>query len=293
MSSARDALVRSAAAYARPSPSGWYRGNCPFCEAKTGKADHKQSWSILMSEGAYHCFRCGSSGRVRDWNGKEEGFDETTIVAPSIKELQAPEGFYTLSEEPALSSESAEPARKYLRGRGLTDEAVWADAKLGVCLSGKQAGRVIVPVLSADDEWVGWVGRVWEKKTSALTYVYPPGMRRGEVLYSQGILLVPSDKPVLIVEGVFDSLAFWGDSAALLGKPSGSQMDALVASKRPIAVVLDGDAWRDAEALAMSLRIEGQRAGCVRLPAGKDPDEMNKSWLWDQAYKCLDDLEDA
>jgi DNA primase len=172
-----------------------------------------------------------------------------------------------------------------MRSRGLGED-IWEKAQIGVCLEGQQAGRIVVPVLAPDGLWVGWVARIWTKK-GHLPYVYPRGMQRGSVLYNQAALLVKTEKPVLVVEGVFDSLAYWPDSVAVLGKPSGPQVDALVASKRPVAVVLDGDAHDEGTALAGILQIEGQRAGDVWLPPGKDPDEIDKDVLWEAAYRCL------
>ena len=287
MSNERDQLALKAAAQARPSPTGWYRANCPFCEFKTGKADRKQSWSILMSKGAHHCFKCGTSGQIKDFDPTKLGYEAISIEEVEVaKCIEPPEGFMLLCEEPARSAWSADPARAYLKKRGLPED-VWRAAKIGVCVSGQQAGRIIVPVLASGGDWVGWVGRIWQKK-GTLPYIYPRGMQRGSVLYNQQALMVETDKPVLVVEGVFDSLALWPDSVAVLGKPSGTQVDALVAAKRPVAVVLDGDAWREGESLAMSLRIEGQRAGNVRLGPGVDPDEVNKSELWAAASECLD-----
>lgn len=283
----RDTQARRAASQARPSSSGWFRANCPFCLERTGKEDRKQAWSILMSKGIYHCFKCAVAGRIRGWEGSDDAMPEAEILAPPV-EIEAPEGFVELMQEPCRSSFAAEAPKAYLRSRGLTDESVWAAAHLGVCFTGKQAGRIIVPILSTANEWLGWVGRVWQKK-APLPYIYPRGMPRGQVLYNHDALLVKTLQPVLVVEGVLDALAFWPHAVALLGKVGGEQMDALVASRRPVAVVLDGDAWREGEALALSLRLEGQRAGNVRLPPGKDPDEMNKTWVWEKSYACLEE----
>ena len=170
-------------------------------------------------------------------------------------------------------------------------EGVWEDARIGVALRGRHAGRIIVPVLADTGEWMGWVGRAWGKST--LPYLYSRGMRRGELLYNQSSMLVDTDEPVAVVEGVFDCYPTWPDSAAMLGKPSTpsrpspGQFEALLASRRPLAVVLDGDSWMQGKALSMRLRAHGQRAGFVRLPPQRDPDEVPVEWLRSEMRRCV------
>jgi len=283
--SEKAAIARRAAGQTKPSSSGWGRTNCPFCYSRIGKPDRKQSFGVLFTTGAYHCFRCGVSGRIPEFATIEETPSvEDALIAKEA--LKPPDGFLQLTEEPARSSLSAEPARAYLRSRGLPED-IWGSAKIGACLSGKHMGRVIVPVLSPDGDWQGWVGRAWVKHAE-MAYLYPRGMRRGEVLYNHAALFVPTDRPVMVVEGVFDALALWPDAVAVLGKPSSDQISTLAASKRPVAVVLDGDAWEEGDWLAMRLRLEGQKAGSVKLPPRKDPDEVNKSWLYEAAAKCVE-----
>jgi DNA primase len=145
---------------------------------------------------------------------------------------------------------------------------------------------VVVPILSPDGEWLGHVGRSWQKDAE-LPYLYGKGLQRRETLYNAAALNVQTDKPVMVVEGVLDALALWPDAVAVLGKPSEPQIWALADAARPVAVVLDGDAWSEGEALAMTLRLEGQRAGSVRLPPKTDPDEVDRGWLDEEVRRCL------
>jgi DNA primase len=120
-----------------------------------------------------------------------------------------------------------------------------------------------------------------------MTYLYPKGTQRGRLLYNHDALSVETDIPLMIVEGVFDTFPFWPHAAAVLGKPSHLQVAALIQAKRPIAVVLDGDAHDESLALSLRLQFEGVRAGCVKLPPRKDPDEMNKEDLLRAARECI------
>ena len=50
-----------------------------------------------------------------------------------------------------------------------------------------------------------------------------------------------------------------------------------------------GDAWEEGWALAMRLRLHGMRAGSVRLPPRKDPDQVDPAWLRAAARASLDE----
>lgn len=272
------------------------RGLCLVCVLRTGKADRRGSFSFNTATGFYQCFKCAIVGRL-------DGYDavDMKLATPEDRPvMERPEGFYELCRGDGRGAESLEPARRFLRKRGLVDEGVWKQAHVGACIEGYFTDRVIVPVLSPDGEWLGHVGRAWVKK-HPVPYLYPKGMNRRDVLYNHRALLPPEwdpateaglrlagdAPPVFVVEGVMDVLSLWPDAVALLGKPSDPQVYALADSVRPIVVCLDGDAWREGEELAMRLQLEGQRAGSIRLPPTKDPDEVPRDWLNEEARRCL------
>jgi len=274
--------IRAAIAGSPPSGTGWRRGHCPFCVERTGKADRRQSFGVHES-GRYCCFKCGVGGRVH-------GDSTTAGPMPAVvaHEMDAPDGFTPLWSAAGAGAACLEPAREFLRRRGLP-EATWAWAGIGACATGRYGGRVVVPIRADDGEtWLGWVARSWVRQAER-PYLYPAGMARGEVLYNHRALLEEGDDPVIVVEGVLDALCpgCWPDGVALLGKVGGSQLEALQSSRRPVAVVLDGDAWEEGEMLAMRLRFGGQRAGAVRLPPKTDPDEVPVAWLREEVSRCL------
>jgi DNA primase len=146
--------------------------------------------------------------------------------------------------------------------------------------------RIIIPVLDADNTtWLGYVGRTLGK--SNLTYMYKRGMFRGEILYNQKQVYIQTEEPLLVVEGTLDVAYVWPNAVATLGTWSEAQVQILREARRPVAVVLDGDAWRKGEALSMKLKLYGVRAGFVRLPPTLDPDDVESSWLQTEIQKCL------
>jgi hypothetical protein len=301
-----DAVQSSFESSARREGRG-YRVLCPFCvSSKTGRRDFSMS---VTGAGLFHCHRCATGGKLRE--APDPGALDAAEAEDAIREFAPPEGFVPFGSGDGLTAAELNDARGYVINRGMrslrmvratgvgavpawfacSDECICrtnADpdrARFKWCRFG---GRVIVPVLADDGlTWFGFVGRDYTGKAS-MPYLYPPGMARGAHLYNSIALHEDSIEPVMVVEGVFDAIALWPDAVAVLGKPSHAHVDMLLASRRPVAIVLDGDAYDEARALAMRLRFDGQRAGVVQLPPKKDPDQMDLGWLKHEARECLD-----
>lgn len=262
-------------ARARRSGNGWWRATCPFCPIRVGKDDKRQSLGIFAGSAVYHCFRCGTKGKLDRDQVPSAILDDAPPEDVGPVNHAPPEGYVPLWEEPGLSALSLEEARAYLHGRGVHED-VWRAARIGACTKGRHFGRVVLPIIApSTGEWLGYVARAWAP--SSLPYLNTPGMRR--VLYNHEALHVETDAPAIIVEGIFDAISVWPDGVAVLGKPSHEQIDAFRTARRPIAIVLDGDAWEEGWALAQLLRFDGVRAGSVRLPPKLDPDEIPSAEL--------------
>lgn len=269
--------------HAKPTHSGWYRVDCPFCFSRVGKADRKRSLGLRADTGFWHCFRCGAVGRTGEDDLRDFPLFEVREEDPEA--LAPPPGFYSFASEPGRSAEVLAGGRDLLRRRGVPD-AIVAEVGIGGCAGGKYAGRVVVPVRASTGDWVGFVARDWSG-LSERKYLYPRGMQKGLVLFNERALLVETDAPAFAVEGVFDAFSVWPDGVAFLGKPTEDQIGALVAARRPIVLLLDGDAHREGWALAMRLRLAGQRSGSIRLPPRTDPDEVRNDALHVAALEAL------
>ena len=262
--------------------NGWVRVRCPFCVDRTGKEDRRGSLGVNSTNGFFHCFKCDVRGRL-------EGFDDDDFDIEPVREaseVSLPAEFTLLYDAEGIATRSLAPARKYLRERGL-DPRVLAGAGVGACLDGRYAGRVIVPIKNRDGKRVGFSSRAWIKK-HPIPYLYPPEMDRAAVLYNERVLFAKRTDPIFVVEGVFDALALWPDSVAVLGKPSEWQADRLCESERMIAIVFDGDAWEEGWSFAQKLRLRGARAGSVILPAKADPDEVDRAQLTKAAILAVE-----
>lgn len=285
---ARKRAVREAFdLYSKTQGDGW-RALCPGCtSSKTGRADYSLSFDTY---GRYWCFRCGTKGRLRGAEFAElpHALDAPADVAAAVRGpvLELPDSMHALwgasSRAGALAG-----AVEYARSRGL-DEARCELHQVHAVVTGFWTGRLVVPILADDpgDPWLGFVGRAWSKAFTP-PYRYPRGMPRKELLFNHRALRVETDVPLLVVEGVLDAIAHYPHAVAVLGKPSATQVAALIEARRPVVVVLDGDAWVEGWALAMRLRAEGQRAGNVRLAPQQDPDEVRPAELMERARKAL------
>ena len=277
--SARDDIARAVAGK-RPSRTGWVRACCPSCEERQGTPDRKFSLGVHLPTGGWNCFRCGSRGRLGDAHAMVE-----VEEPPPPPAVEPPEAFYRLHEGPGATARSLDGARDYVRRRGISDEVARA-VQIGACTRGKFYGRVVVPVFGSKGEWLWHVGRDITN-TAMRRYLYPSGARVG-VMFNGAALDVETDVPLLAVEGCFDALPHWPHAAAFLGKPTEPHVDRLLLARRPVCVVLDGDAWEEGEALAWRLRVEGVRAGCLRLSPMTDPNNFGARELMEAARNSLD-----
>lgn len=271
MSNDKDTLILDAISGRRPNSKGRIRANCPMCMLVTGKTDRKQCLDLNTNGGWWKCYRCSSSGRV-----SAMPFDLSTVQQEGRKEEEKPpvvmpEGFVPLWKAEGKAAITTKPALRYLETRRISPEMV-AAARIGACVRGPFAGRIVIPIYRGG-KLAGYVGRAWQKKVER-KYMYNAGFERAITLYNEDALYVTTAEPVLIVEGVFDTFPFWPHACAVLGKPSEDQIKMMVNARRPIAIVLDGDAHREGAALAMGLRRHGKRVVSLRLNAGVDPDEI-------------------
>lgn len=269
----RDQMALDAVAGRRPNGKGKIRANCPWCELIVSKVDKKQCFELDITTGWWKCYRCDTRGKLEELPHDVSTMAPSLVDKPPPPQVQFPQGFVPMWKDEGKTSFACRHARKYLEHRGIS-EATIAQARIGACITGLFQSRVIVPIYTSG-RLVGYVGRSWKKGVQP-KYRYNEGFERATTLYNEECLYITTDEPCIIVEGTFDTFPFFPNAAAVLGKPSGAQIEMLLNARRPIAIAMDGDAWREGEALAMSLRMAGKRAVSLKLPPTYDPDEMPK-----------------
>jgi hypothetical protein len=292
VSEARDSIVHQLLGK-RPSSRGYVKVRCPFCLYKIGREDTSGALSVHVETGSFHCFRCASRGRLTDEERQVMQADARFLVKPGVTAQSPPPEFMLLAEEPAFSARRTAEARRYLKKRRIGYD-LWEEASIGVCLEGSYRERVVIPVFTPEGAWHGFVARSYGKHERGCEcfnckrkYMNSRGMAAGDFFYNHNALAEVTNEPVLVVEGVFDALAYWPNAVAALGDIGFAQKASLGYAKRPVCFVPDGDKWEEGMWHAMQLRYEGQPAGFVKLPPRTDPDEVDKDWLLDAARNSI------
>ncbi len=273
--------VRELVANAHRSKAGYYRVDCPFCDERAGVRDRSASLAVSADGGWWQCWRCAARGRLSGYASSraERALEDAAGSEPTDVEVQLPDEWEPLYEEPAASALSFEPARTYLERRVPRER--WAELEVGAVLTGWAGCRVVAPVRARSGVVIGWVGRTWlPREREGQRYLYPRDMPRGRYLYNERVLWDETERPAFVVEGVFDAWALWPDGVALLGQKGSHHLEILRSAVRPLVVLLDGDAWRASMALWLELRVLGVAgARWLKLPEGTDPGALGRAWV--------------
>lgn len=257
-----------------------FNTRCPRCELRNHRKDKKLALWVDLDKNLYKCFRCDSYGQVypnnkRDWS-PQDAPDSFVTEIPLPAEYQPLHGV----------SKRFRAYTNYAHKRQIPED-LWAPLFVGFCDTGPYRGRLILPVINSG-RLEGWVAR--SVLPSDRSYLYPPGMRRGQVLFNADRLQKCAHSPILVVEGWLDAIYLWPHAVAVLGSPSHKHLELLANAKDDVVFVLDGDAWVKGLASAMMLRLHGKKAASVRLPPTLDPDDLPAQVVHDLAMKSLQEL---
>jgi DNA primase len=150
-------------------------------------------------------------------------------------------------------------AYNYLKKRNVTDELI-KKFRIGFCYYGNYAYRIIIPSFNKDYNLNYFIAR---------SYLSHPKMKYKNPEAEKDIIifneyLIDWERPIYIVEGAFDSI-FLSNAIPMLGKHMSDYLfDILYEKAKKIIIVLDPDAWENAEKLY-------HRLNCGKL--------FNKVWI--------------
>lgn len=281
--------------------------NCPRCQEQDGLPypDGKYNLEINTAKRMFRCWKCdepkfsGSLGRLirtfgsftdyelyksygsvfRDYDGEVE---EKEFV-----NVHLPEEMIPFSKMDASNTEHFE-AYNYLVGERQFTREIILKYRLGFCITGKYAGRIIIPSFDAEGEVNYFVSRAY--KNGLKQKFMNPEVDKGLFIFNEGY--VNWDSTVYLVEGVFEMLSFPVNIIPLLGK---DLLDALFFKlkemKPNVVILLDPDAFKSSIDLfyklhAIYIGIE-DRVKLVKLPTEDDLDELRKNKGHDEVLKAL------
>jgi DNA primase len=256
-----------------------YAFTCPKCNHRKPKLEINTNTNE-KGENPFECWVCGFKGRtiksllkqlqvpaeqayeilkyVR--KGDEIGYAPTTVV-------ELPKEFKPLAAA-SHTSVIANKIRNYLYKRRFTDRD-FLKYNIGYCTSGEYEGRVIIPSYNEQNQLNFFVGRTYE---NAYHKYRNPECSKDIIIFEN---LVNWDKPLILVEGVFDAIAVKRNAIPILGKTlSKSLLKKLVDSKvEDIYIALDKDAFKKALEYTEKFLNMGKRVYLVDMD-DKDPSEM-------------------
>ena len=120
----------------------------------------------------------------------------------------------------------------------ITDEMI-IKYNIGFCYQGEFQNRIIIPSYDEDDEINYFIARSILSKPK-MKYKNPEAQKE-IIIWNEH--LIDWDKPVYLVEGVFDSI-FLPNSIPMLGKVLHERLYKLIYEKaKKIIILLDPDAW--------------------------------------------------
>jgi DNA primase len=270
------------------SSSGQISFDCPVCSYEIkglDKGDGKGNLEINYIKNVFKCWSCGDTHNthgslyklIKKYGNPKllkkyqilKPEDEFQQGAKFYKTITLPKEFIKLSDiHPAYKlTPHYKQVMSYLKKRNITDEII-RKYNIGFCYDGEYACRVIIPSYDIDEELNYFIARSYLTK-SKLKYKNPEAQKE-IIIFNE--YLINWDETIYIVEGVFDSI-FLPNSIPMLGKHlSKTLFDKLYNQAKKIVIVLDGDAWEDAQKLYHNLNC-GKLMGKIwicRLPSDKD-----------------------
>jgi DNA primase len=249
-------------------------GFCPL-PAHNGKKN-SPSFSAHPEKGIFQCFGCGAKGNVLDFavlmdkGDPKRGLDVRKTALKLNKLGSSPVVQSKLSasvgEKPVVVNEplsfrlsDLDPEHPYLQSRGFTRQTM-EHFGVGFCSKGIFAGRITIPLYDAENELIGYAGRVIDDSTvgpDTPKYLFP-GKREqdGKALeFKKSLFLYNGSRfteplnDLIIVEG-FTSVWWltqcgYAEVVALMGSTySREQLDLIfqiVSPKGNVWVMTDGD----------------------------------------------------
>jgi DNA primase len=280
--------------------------DCPNCSAMKGvDYDGKGNLEVNYDMGVYNCWSCaethGTKGKIynlfknfadRDLLRRFVGgkfnftgdFYTNQEFVPKKELLKLPEEYYTLAGK--QNYRDFKPAFNYLYSRGINDETI-EKYQIGFCLIGKYQNRVIVPSFDKNGDLNYFVTRSISKYTKKYKYLNPD-VDKTSIIFNEK--LINWEKPIFLVEGVFDHIVI-PNSIPLLGKKLYDKLfsEIYFNSKNFIIIVLDPDAYDDSVKIFNTLNAGRLRKKIYLniMPKDHDVSSFNQTYGYDELKKWL------
>ena len=263
--------------------------DCPVCSYDIKELDHgdgKGNLEINYKESVFKCWSCSETHGTRGTlyklikqHGNSKQLKKYLILRPDedgeapkkiYKQVRLPKEFIAFKDASRglrLTSQFKQ-AWAYIKKRNITDEML-ERYNIGFCYEGDFANRIIIPSYNAEGYLNYFIARSYLSYTK-LKYKNPE-VQKEIIIFNEK--LINWNEKIYIVEGAFDSI-FIPNSIPMLGKFMSDHLFYKLYddAKRELTIVLDPDAWNDAERLYHRIncgKLMG-RVNIIKLEGDKD-----------------------
>lgn len=269
--------------------------DCPECSAEKGvEYDFKGNFEFNLEIGKCNCWACGEinntkgdiSYAIKRFGSKSDyeffknlniDFDNPNEDAKVKKEklIKNQEKINNLKlPENYIFWRDADPkdlfhnmAIDYLKNVRKIDDKSLDKFKIGFCVEGKYAGRILIPSFDKNDKLNFFVTRTFLEHKNKYDNVE---IIKGEIIFNEKFIDYNED--IYVCEGPLDYIRF-DNAVLLLGKKLSVKLykDLYFKAKKNIIIALDPDALDDAYKLYRQLN-SGRLNGRVRILKLKEHD---------------------
>lgn len=239
--------------------------DCPVCSYEIkglDETDNKGNLEINYRYNVYKCWSCseshethGTLHKLLKTYGTPKQLKKYQLLRPEInedfnnrtyKKVQLPKEFipFTNTSNGIKILPTYRQAISYLKNRNINDDMI-KKFNIGFCYQGPYENRIIIPSYDENKNLNYFIARSYLSKTK-FKYKNPEAQKEILIFNEH---LINWEKPIYIVEGVFDSI-FLPNSIPMLGKfMSDFLYEKLYERAKKVIIVLDPDAWEDQEKL--------------------------------------------
>lgn len=262
--------------------------DCPVCSHEIkglDEGDGKGNLEINYKYNVYKCWSCAESHETHGTlfklikkYGTPKQLKKYLLLRPdndedftkkTYKQVKLPDDFIPLSNVPngIKLLPYYKQAINYIKKRNITDDII-KKYNIGFCYQGPYEHRIIIPSYDMNKNINYFIARSYLSKTK-MKYKNPEAQKE-IIIFNEH--LIKWNKPIYIVEGVFDSI-FLPNSIPMLGKFIGDYLyEKLYENAKKVVIVLDPDARDDQEKLYHKLNC-GKLMGkvwSIQLEGDKD-----------------------
>lgn len=237
--------------------------NCPLCQEKEGLSfpDGKFNLEINTAKRVFRCWKCdepkfsGSLGRLIRTFGSRADYEVYKSYAGSFtydynSDDDDEQTFVDLPSEMILFSDMNISDSEHIEAYNymLLDRKINRDLlikyRVGFCLTGKYARRIIIPSYDEFGMVNYFVARKYDDYNKKKPSYDNPKSNKDSIIFNDGYL--NWDSTIYIVEGVFEMFSLPMNGVPLLGKTMSTSLFLKLKDLKPnIIIILDPDAYKN------------------------------------------------